>query len=117
MNGVTGRPIPGAHVTVWGTGIETVTNADGEFTLGNLPEGTHTLEARAVGFAPARQPVDIVRGTPGAAEVELTNLAITLDTIKVFAQRVYPSPFSGDFERRRRMGMAAVLRREGNRAA
>jgi carboxypeptidase family protein len=104
VNGVTGRPVPGAHVTVWGTGIETVTSAAGEFTLGNLPEGTHTLEARAVGFAPARQPVDIVRGTPGAAEVELTNLAITLDTMKVFAQRVYPSPFSGDFERRRRMG-------------
>jgi len=104
VNGVTARPVPGARVTVWGTGIETVTNADGEFTLGNLPEGTHTLEARAVGFAPARQPVDIVRGTPGAAEVELTNLAITLGTIKVFAQRVYPSPFSGDFERRRRMG-------------
>ena len=104
VNGVTGRPVPGAHVTVWGTGVETVTSADGEFTLGNLPEGTHTLEARAVGFAPSRQPVDIVRGTPSAAEVELVNLAITLDTMKVFAQRVYPSPFSGDFERRRRMG-------------
>ena len=109
VNGVTGRPVPGAHVTVWGTGIETVTSADGEFTLGNLPEGTHTLEARAVGFAPSRQPVDIVRGTPGTAEVELTNFAITLDTIKVFAQRVYPSPFSGDFERRRRMGGGRFL--------
>ena len=109
VNGVTGRPVPGAHVTVWGTGIETVTSADGEFTLGNLPEGTHTLEARALGFAPSRQPVDIVRGTPGAAEVELANLAITLDTMKVFAQRVYPSPFSGDFERRRRMGGGRFL--------
>ena len=104
VNGVTGRPVPGARVTVWGTGLETVTSADGEFTLGNLPEGTHTLEARAVGFARARQPVDIVRGAPGTAEVELANLAITLDTMKVFAQRVYPAPFSGDFERRRRMG-------------
>ncbi len=104
VNGVTGRPVSGAHVTVWGTGIETVTSMDGEFTLGNLPEGTHTLETRAVGFAPARQPVDIVRGSPGAAEVELANIAITLDTMKVFAQRIYPSPFSGDFERRRRVG-------------
>jgi len=104
VNGVTGRPVPGARVTVWGTGLETVTSADGEFTLGNLPQGTHTLEARAVGFAPARQPVDIVRGAPGAAEIELTNLAVTLDTIKVFAQRVYPAPFFGDFERRRRRG-------------
>jgi hypothetical protein len=104
VNAVTGRPVPGARVTVWGTGIETATNAAGEFTLANLPGGTHTLEARALGFAPARQPVDILRGTPGAAEVELTNLAIILDTIKVYARRVYPSPFFGDFERRRRMG-------------
>ena len=109
VTGVTGRPLQGARVTVWGTGIEAVTNADGEFNLANLPEGTHTLEAHALGFAPERQPVDIVRGTPGAAEVELMNLAITLDTIKVLARRVYPSPFLGDFERRRRMGGGRFL--------
>ncbi len=49
-----------------------------------LPGGTHTLEARAVGFMPARTPVDIVQGTPGATEVELTNFGITLDTVRVF---------------------------------
>jgi len=103
VTGATGRPIPGARVTIWGTGIETVTNADGEFILGNLPRGTHTLEARAVGFAPERQPVDIVLGVPGAAEVELANLGITLDTIKVTAQRVYTRPLP-EFERRKRMG-------------
>jgi hypothetical protein len=103
VSGATGRPIQGARVTVWGTGIETVTSADGDFTLGNLPAGTHTLEARAVGFAPTRQPVDIVAGAAGTAEVELTNLGITLDTIKVTAQRVYTRPLA-DFERRKRMG-------------
>jgi hypothetical protein len=108
VNGATGRPIQGARVTVWGTGIETVTNADGEFTVGDLPEGTHTLEARAVGFAPSRQPVDIGPGAAGAAEVELTNLGITLDTIKVTAQRIYTRPLD-DFERRRRTGMGRFL--------
>jgi hypothetical protein len=108
VNGTTGRAIQGARVTVWGTAIETVTSADGEFTLGNLPAGTHTLEARAVGFAPTRQPVDIVPGAAGAAEVELTNLGITLDTIKVTAQRIYTRPL-GDFERRRRTGLGRFL--------
>jgi hypothetical protein len=103
--GATGRPISGARVTVWGTGIEATTSADGEFTLGNLPLGTHTLEARAVGFAPARQPVDILQGRADAAEVELTNLAITLDTIKVTAQRIYTSRRLADFERRMHMGL------------
>ena len=103
VTGATGRPIPSARVTVWGTGTETVTNANGEFTLGHLPGGTHTLEARALGFSPARQPVDIVSGSAGAAQVELANLGITLDTIKVTAQRVYLRPLA-DFERRKRMG-------------
>jgi len=103
VTGATGRPIPGARLTVWGTGTETVTNANGEFTLGDLPRGTHTLEARALGFAPARQPVDIVSGGAGAAQVELANLGITLDTVRVTAQRVYIRPLA-DFERRKRMG-------------
>ena len=46
VTGATGRPIPGARVTVWGTGIETVTDAAGEFTLGNLPGGTHAGGSR-----------------------------------------------------------------------
>ena len=108
VSGATARAIAGARVAVWGTGVETVTSADGEFTLGDLPLGTHMLEARALGFAPARQPIDIVSGTAGAAEVELTNLGITLDTIKVTAQRVYTSPLT-DFERRRRMGMGRFI--------
>ena len=109
VSGVTRRPIAGARVTVWGTGIETTTNADGEFTLGNLPEGTHTLEVRAVGFAPAQQPVDIIQGTPGAAEIELANLAITLDTVKVVAQRVYTSPLRAQIEHRMRSGLGHFI--------
>ncbi|HEX5072485.1 MAG TPA: carboxypeptidase-like regulatory domain-containing protein [Gemmatimonadaceae bacterium] len=101
--GATGRPISDATVTVWGTAVETVTNQSGEFALGNLPGGTHTLEARALGFAPSRQPVDIVSGTAGDAAVELTNLGIMLDTIRVVSQRVFTRGLA-DFERRKRMG-------------
>ena len=91
-------------VTVWGTGTETVTNANGEFTLGDLPGGTHTMEARALGFAPARQPLDIDSAAAGTAQVELENLGITLHTVRVTAQRIYTRPLT-DFERRRRMGL------------
>jgi hypothetical protein len=103
VTGATGRPITDATVTVWGTGVETVTNEKGEFALGNLPAGTHTLEARSLGFVPARQPVDIVSGIAGAAEVELTNLGIMLDTIRVTSQRIFTRGLA-DFERRKRMG-------------
>jgi hypothetical protein len=109
VTGATRRPIAGARVTVWGTGMVTTTNADGEFTLGNLPAGTHALEVRAVGFMPAQQPVDIVQGAPGAAEVELANLGITLDTIKVTAERLYTSRRRADMERRMRSGVGRFI--------
>ena len=103
VTGATGRPIPDATVTVWATGAGTVTNEHGEFTLGNLPAGTHTLEARSLGFVPSRQPVDIVSGSAGAADVELANLGVMLDTIRVTSQRIFTRGLT-DFDRRRRMG-------------
>jgi hypothetical protein len=98
--GSNGRPISGARATVWGTGLEAVTNTEGEFSFAALPPGTHTLEVRAVGFSPVQRPVDIVLGAPGAAEIELTNLGITLDTVRVVAQRVFASRQKEDFDRR-----------------
>jgi hypothetical protein len=99
------RPVRDARVTVLGTGVAATSNADGEFSLGGLPGGTHSLEVRAIGFAPAQVPVDIVTGQGGAAEVELAAIAVTLDTIRVTAQRTYASRRLLELERRQRMGM------------
>jgi hypothetical protein len=107
--GTNGRPLPGARVMLWGTGIEATTDAEGNFSLGGLPGGTHTLEARAVGFSPTQVPVDIVQGRPGETAVELTNLGITLDTVRVTAQRLYTSGREADFERRLRTGLGHVI--------
>jgi hypothetical protein len=104
----TGRPIPGARVTLWGTGVETTTNERGEFFLGALPGGTHTLDVRAVGFTPVQQPVDIIQGAAGATEVELANLGIMLDTVRVTA-RLYTSRKLAEFERRVRTGQGHYI--------
>jgi hypothetical protein len=107
--GTNGRPLGNARVMLWGTGIESTTGPDGQFTLAGLPGGTHTLEARAVGFTPAQIPVDIVQGRAGEAAVELANLGITLDTVRVSAQRLYTSGRTADFERRLRTGLGHVI--------
>jgi hypothetical protein len=103
-----GRPVAGARLMLWGTGMETTSGADGSFSMASLPGGTHTLEARAVGFTPAQTPVDIVQGAPGATEVELTNFGITLDTVRVTA-RVYSSKREQEFERRLRTGTGHLI--------
>jgi hypothetical protein len=107
--GTNGRPVTGARLMLWGTGLEATTDGEGAFALAGLPGGTHTLEARAVGFMPAETPVDIVQGAPGATEVELTNLGITLDTVRVSAKRLYTSKREADFERRLRTGTGHVI--------
>jgi hypothetical protein len=107
--GSNARPISGARVSVWGTGIEVTSDQDGKFSLAALPAGTHTLEVRAVGFTPATQPVDIVQGTPGSTDIELTNLGITLDTVRVVAQRVYTNARDAAFERRLKYSVGHII--------
>ena len=106
--GANKRIVRDARVTVWGTGVETTTNPDGEFSLANLPAGTHTLEVRAIGFSPAQIPVDIM-DEQASAEVELSAIAVTLDTVRVTAQRAFVSRRLLEIERRQRSGMGHVL--------
>ena len=107
--GTNGRPVAGARLMLWGTGLEAMSDGDGAFSMTNLPGGTHTLEARAVGFTPAQTAVDIVQGAPGATEVELMNFGITLDTVRVTGQRLYTSAREREFERRLRTGVGHVI--------
>ena len=106
--GTNDRTIRGARVTVWGTGVETTTSADGEFALDELPSGTHTLAVRAIGFVPARMAIDIVAERANA-QVELSAVAVTLDTVRVTAPRMLASPRLQEVERRQRSGMGQTL--------
>jgi len=107
--GANKRPVRDARVTVWGTGVETTSNPDGEFSLAGLPSGTHTLEVRAIGFSPAQVPVDILAGQAETGDVELAAIAVTLDTVRVTAQRTYASRRLLELERRQRSGMGHIL--------
>jgi hypothetical protein len=100
-----GAPIPGARVSVWGTGLETTTDARGEFRLATLPMGTFTMEVRALGFELLRRPVDILPSD--AATVVALAPVSRLDTVRVTATR--PSPGLAAFEARRKRGFGYFL--------
>ena len=55
----TGEPLPYASVALKGTPFGTATNADGFFSLVQVPIGRHVLRARYVGYQPAEQAVTI----------------------------------------------------------
>ena len=61
----------------------------GTFMLDGAPAGTRTLEAIALGFSPARVPVDVYVGKASRADITMQTAATTLETMKVraFASR------------------------------
>ena len=105
-----GRPIAGARVMLLnGTG-ETQTNARGEFVLQGLPYGSHTLEARAIGYVPGQEIADIVEFRAGVTEFTLLEVdAYMMDTVRIAAARRMETAEKAAFERRRRSGTGFFL--------
>ena len=105
------RPLSGAHALIWGTQLETVTNTGGEFSLEGLPGGTHTLEIRAIGYAPQTSTVQLAATRPASATVVLGKPAQVLSTVTVRGTLLYSRRLA-DFERRRRAGFGTFITSE-----
>lgn len=101
VSAVSGQPIPGAQISI---ADRAPTRADehGNWTLGDLPLGTRSIEVRAVGFYPERRGVNIVTGAPPIRS-SLSSLRAVLDTVRIRAARLQDRRESG-FEERRRQG-------------
>lgn len=102
IRGVDGAPIPGARVTISGTNAIASVSSNGTFVLRDLPSGSQTLEARAIGYIPNRIAVHLVPdSTMMAPPLALTRMKAFLDTVRVTATRIYSADVSG-FEARKR---------------
>lgn len=113
VRGVVRRPdgaaLAGARLTVLGSGIEDTTTSLGAYGMQSLPSGTQTLEVRALGYLPARQPVDIMEGGETVVDLRLEALGVFLDTVKVTARAVYESRERREIEQRRRRGFGTFM--------
>lgn len=97
-----GKPLPGARVTMPGNGAQSTSNTGGQFQLDSVPNGTWMLEARAVGYEPERVVVDVTTDNPEVAEIVLGKFAARVDTVKVQADK-WTQRMAG-FEERRKLG-------------
>lgn len=102
-----GRPVDNARVVVPGNEVEVGTMLGGVFALDQLPSGTWTIEARAVGFQPTRQVIDLVEGQEITTEFRLADVPKTVDTVKVRAD-LSQRNLAG-FEARMRAGMGGYF--------
>jgi hypothetical protein len=81
-----GRPLHGAQLHIWGSDASTSTDDAGRFSLNALPAGTQTLEARQIGYAPKRVPVDLSSDRTTSVVVSLDKIADVLSEVKVYGE-------------------------------
>lgn len=79
----TGDPIPGVNVIVQGTTIGSSTNADGEFVVRGVPQGSQVIEARFIGYKVARKNIEVVSDETLTVNFQLVDASLEMDQIVV----------------------------------
>jgi TonB-linked SusC/RagA family outer membrane protein len=81
----TGSALPGVRVFLGGTNRSVVTNAEGRFTLPNVPAGTHEVRVSQIGYSAASQSVTVEGGATAEVAFALKQTAVQLDALLVTA--------------------------------
>src|SRR5437879_5945832 len=77
----TGTPLAGARLTVQGTSLVTSSNAEGRYTLRNVPAGAVTVRATFIGYAAASRALTVNSGETATADLALKLTPYTLDAV------------------------------------
>ena len=102
-----GAPVAQAQVALLGGTQTARTDGDGAFVLDRLPTGTHTIEARAIGYLRQRRDVQLRPDQPLTVDLALNRAAVELPELTVRAERA-SAGWTG-FERRRQLGLGSVF--------
>jgi len=114
VHGPDGKPMSGARVLVWGTGLETTTNSSGRFTLDSLPAGTFSVEARSLGFEPRLETVDLSARQPASVDIRLKERVQELSRVVVMGKASRVAPDIADFLRRAQSGAGHYITANDN---
>jgi hypothetical protein len=98
----------GSRVELVGTEIVVRTNEKGEFTMRNLPSGSHTLLARHVGFGAEIVPVDLSSRQETRVTINLPKFVAVMDPVLVTARRMSALDKVG-FTQRQKSGFGYFL--------
>lgn len=78
-----GKALAGAQVYIPGTGIGSLTNADGQYTLAGVPVGPQTIRIQMIGYATADKRVTVAPSEAVTVNFDLAQSAVALDQIVV----------------------------------
>jgi TonB-linked SusC/RagA family outer membrane protein len=77
-----GRPLGSVAVTVAGTRLGATSDESGRYTILNVPAGTHTLEARRLGYRPTTRPlVNVTDGGTTTADFRMSAAPLSLEAV------------------------------------
>jgi len=68
-DGITNNPLPGANVFIEGTSYGTAADADGNFTISNVSDGSYTVTAGYIGYKSSSSEVTVSGGDASASFV------------------------------------------------
>ena len=74
-------PLGDVQLLVEGTSIVAVTNADGRFTLRNVPVGPRELRAFRVGYTPQKKKVEILSGQTATVDFDMIAAIVKLQEV------------------------------------
>ncbi|HEY0241417.1 MAG TPA: carboxypeptidase-like regulatory domain-containing protein, partial [Gemmatimonadaceae bacterium] len=78
-----GRALADAQITVDGTRIGGITNANGDYTLNGVPAGSRAVTVRRIGYQPVTLNVTVGAGATATADAALKISAVNLSDVVV----------------------------------
>ncbi len=81
-------PVDGAQVFVAGTGIGTITGADGQYRLTDVPAGEQEVRVQVLGYQPASRTLSVESGQSVTADFTLQVSAVSMEEMVVTATGV-----------------------------
>ena len=78
-----GAPIPAANVLIEGTVMGASTEANGEYTIPNVPPGTYSLRIGAVGYRTKSAAITITAGQTVTQDASLAEDILNFDAVIV----------------------------------
>lgn len=76
-----GAPLSGVSVTVGTSGLGSLTDQNGRYTVLNVPAGTYDVRANRLGFTAATQSVTVAVGQSATANFTLSQSAVELEGV------------------------------------
>ena len=87
-DGETGTPLAYANVVLAGTGVNAITDADGRFTVLNVPPGKYDIQMLSLGYKPGAAEVAVAAGDTAVVAMDLeVEIVETLAAFDVDAAR------------------------------